>query len=90
MKVEVLKSNLKYPLYACKFISDDLLLVTGGGGEGNNGIDNKITLLSINNNKIKKFRELKLNDDNDSPTCMDYIHLSSHVQDSLHKSILLG
>lgn len=90
MKVEVVKSNLKYPLYACKFISDDLLLVTGGGGEGNNGIDNKITLLSIDNNKIKKFRELKLNDDNDSPTCMDFIHLSPNVQDSLPNSILLG
>ncbi|KAL6935535.1 hypothetical protein ACO0R3_000579 [Hanseniaspora guilliermondii] len=90
MKVEVLKSNLKYPLYACKFISDDLLLVTGGGGEGNNGIDNKITLLSIENNKIKKFRELKLNDDNDSPTCMDFAHLSPKIQDSLPNSILLG
>lgn len=90
MKVEVLKSNLKYPLYACKFIADDLLLVTGGGGEGNNGIDNKITLLSIENNKIKKFRELKLSDDSDSPTCMDFAYLSPNIQDSLPNSVLLG
>ncbi|OBA24751.1 hypothetical protein HANVADRAFT_11314, partial [Hanseniaspora valbyensis NRRL Y-1626] len=75
MKVNVIKSNLKYPLYSCKFINDDLLLVTGGGGEGNNGIDNKVTLLTIldNENKIKKFRELKLSDDDDSPTCADGI-----------------
>lgn len=90
MKVEVLKSNLKYPLYACKFIADDLLLVTGGGGEGNNGVDNKITLLSIENNKIKKFRELKLNDDSDSPTCMDFAYLSPNIQDSLPNAVLLG
>ncbi|OBA26039.1 hypothetical protein HANVADRAFT_3164 [Hanseniaspora valbyensis NRRL Y-1626] len=72
MKVNVIKSNLKYPLYSCKFINDDLLLVTGGGGEGNNGIDNKVTLLTIldNENKIKKFRELKLSDDDDSPTSL--------------------
>ena len=81
MKVNVIKSNLKYPLYSCKFINDDLLLVTGGGGEGNNGIDNKVTLLTIldNENKIKKFRELKLSDDDDSPTCMDYIDLPPHM-----------
>ena len=90
MKCEVIKSNLKYPLYACKFITDDLLLVAGGGGEGNNGIDNKITLLSIDNNKIKKFRELKLSHDNDSPTCMDFAHLSSNIQDNLSNSVLLG
>ena len=52
-----------------------MLLVTGGGGEGKNGIDNKFNLLSINNNKIKKYSEMKLNDDNERPNCMEFIKL---------------
>ncbi|XBW38111.1 hypothetical protein QEN19_003705 [Hanseniaspora menglaensis] len=84
MKISVTKSNLKYPLYSCQFINDHQLLVTGGGGEGNNGIDNKVTLLNIDDatNKIKKFRELKLSQNDDSPTCMDYIDLPTSMASS--------
>lgn len=39
--------NLKYPVFAAHFLSDTRLIVAGGGGEGNNGIKNKISLLDI-------------------------------------------
>ncbi|CCH41950.1 Guanine nucleotide-exchange factor SEC12 [Wickerhamomyces ciferrii] len=67
--------DIGYPIYGAKFLNDQTLLVTGGGGEGNNEISNRLTALTINLNKlkkpIKKFRELKLNDENDAPSCLD-------------------
>jgi prolactin regulatory element-binding protein len=39
--------NVKYPVFAAHFLSDTRLIVAGGGGEGNNGIKNKISLLDI-------------------------------------------
>lgn len=34
--------NLKYPVFASVFDDEGDLIVAGGGGEGNNGIKNKI------------------------------------------------
>ncbi|KAG7922342.1 hypothetical protein KL905_002364 [Ogataea polymorpha] len=67
--------DVGYPIYGTKFISDKLLVVTGGGGEGNNGIPNKITALLIqpeNSRKpIKRYRELVLNEKEDCPMSLD-------------------
>ncbi|SSD59988.1 uncharacterized protein SCODWIG_01749 [Saccharomycodes ludwigii] len=76
MKFETANYTMDYPIYGAKFINNSILLITGGGGEGANGLPNKITALNVNFNKkkkiIKKFRELKLDDNDDSPTTLDY------------------
>lgn len=36
------KLDVGYPVFAAQFLSDDRLVIGGGGGEGNNGISNKI------------------------------------------------
>ncbi|KAL7276294.1 hypothetical protein RUND412_000708 [Rhizina undulata] len=41
------KITLKCPLFCAEFISPDNLLVAGGGGEGKNGVGNKIVLLDV-------------------------------------------
>lgn len=66
--------NIGYPIYGAKFLNDSTLLVAGGGGEGNNGIPNKISALKIDFTKkkiVKRFRELSLDDKDDSPTTLD-------------------
>lgn len=74
MKMEESLYNVGYPAYGARFIRNDVLLVAGGGGEGNNGIPNKLTALQVNFNKrkvIKRFRELTLDPNDDSPTTLD-------------------
>ena len=76
-KIESTLYNIGYPVYGAKFLDESTLLVTGGGGEGNNGIPNKISALKIDFSKkkvIKRFRELTLNDNDDSPTTLDCSH----------------
>lgn len=34
--------DVGYPVFAAKFLSDERLVIAGGGGEGKNGIKNKI------------------------------------------------
>jgi hypothetical protein len=36
------KITLTYPLYSADFLDGDRLVVGGGGGEGRNGVANKI------------------------------------------------
>lgn len=68
--------NLKYPVFAAQFFSDTRLVVAGGGGEGNNGIKNKLSLLSINsspensaaNCNIDILAEYELPKSEDNPT----------------------
>ncbi|QEU59958.1 Sec12/Sed4 [Kluyveromyces lactis] len=67
--------NIGYPVYGAKFLDNSTLLVAGGGGEGNNGIPNKISALKVDFQKkkiVKRFRELSLDDNDDSPTTLDY------------------
>ncbi|CCE64431.1 hypothetical protein TPHA_0H02270 [Tetrapisispora phaffii CBS 4417] len=74
MKLSASIYNSGYPLYGAKFLNDRILLVAGGGGEGNNGIPNKITALRIDFSKkkvIKRFREIVLDPNDDSPTTLD-------------------
>ncbi|CAH2352210.1 putative guanine nucleotide-exchange factor Sed4p [[Candida] railenensis] len=68
---------LDYPIYGAKFINNKTVLVAGGGGEGNNGIPNKITAVkcffkATDKSKIlQKFREITLPKNEDSPMCLD-------------------
>lgn len=66
--------NVGYPVYGAKFLNSHMLLVAGGGGEGNNGIPNKLTALRVDFQKkkvIKRFREITLDPNDDSPTTLD-------------------
>ncbi|SCU89182.1 LADA_0E14092g1_1 [Lachancea dasiensis] len=74
MKFQETMYSLGYPAYGARFLNDSVLLVAGGGGEGNNGIANKLTALQVNFDKrkaIKRYRELTLNEKDDSPTTLD-------------------
>lgn len=66
--------NVGYPVYGAKFLNNSMLLVAGGGGEGNNGIPNKLTVLRVDFDKkkvVKRFREITLDANDDSPTTLD-------------------
>ncbi|QLL31089.1 hypothetical protein HG536_0A09060 [Torulaspora globosa] len=66
--------NVGYPVYGSKFLNNTMLLVAGGGGEGNNGIPNKLTVLRVDFEKkkvVKRFREITLDPNDDSPTTLD-------------------
>ncbi|KAH3671967.1 hypothetical protein OGAPHI_000153 [Ogataea philodendri] len=67
--------DLGYPIYGAKFVNENTLIVAGGGGEGSNGIPNKITALLIQPDNLKKpikrYRELTLNDKEDCPMTLD-------------------
>lgn len=69
--------DVGYPIYGAKFVNNRTILVTGGGGEGNNGIPNKITAIKCSfkvtdkNKRLQKFREIVLPKNEDSPMCLD-------------------
>ncbi|SCU77947.1 LANO_0A01684g1_1 [Lachancea nothofagi CBS 11611] len=74
MKFQESLYSLGYPAYGARFLNESVLLVAGGGGEGNNGIPNKLTALQVNFEKrkvIKRYRELTLDENDDSPTTLD-------------------
>ncbi|CCF56818.1 hypothetical protein KAFR_0B05220 [Kazachstania africana CBS 2517] len=70
--------NGEYPIYGAKFLDENTLLIGGGGGEGNNGIPNKLTTFKIDlsNHKtpLKKLNEIELDPNDDSPTSLDASH----------------
>lgn len=39
---ESFEFNAGFPVYAASFASDSKLIISGGGGEGKNGVANKI------------------------------------------------
>ncbi|CAL9728575.1 guanine nucleotide-exchange factor Sec12p [Monosporozyma unispora] len=71
------KFTADYPLYGANFIQSNAqkatLLVTGGGGEGKNGIPNMITSyrFTAQTGQFDKLQEIELPEDDDSPTAMD-------------------
>ncbi|CDH10981.1 uncharacterized protein ZBAI_02767 [Zygosaccharomyces bailii ISA1307] len=74
MKFVTANCSIGYPVYGAKFLNSHMLLVAGGGGEGNNGIPNKLTVLRVDFGKkkvIKRFREITLDPNDDSPTTLD-------------------
>lgn len=74
MKFQVSSYDVGYPIYGAKFLDNNMLLTAGGGGEGNMETPNKISVLRIDFNKkkiIKRFREINLGYEDDSPTTLD-------------------
>ncbi|KAK9241391.1 hypothetical protein V1525DRAFT_393018 [Lipomyces kononenkoae] len=65
--------DIGYPAYAAEFASDKTLIVAGGGGEGKNGVANKISVLNIDpvEKKIEIANEKVLTKDEDSPMSLD-------------------
>ncbi|KAK9365256.1 hypothetical protein V1509DRAFT_633630 [Lipomyces kononenkoae] len=65
--------DIGYPAYAAAFASKKTLVVAGGGGEGKNGVANKISLLNIDpvEKKIEVANEKVLTKDEDSPMSLD-------------------
>lgn len=80
MKFATAILNAKYPVYGAKFLDNQVLLIAGGGGEGKNGIPNKLSTLDIETHlagthdkslEIKKLDEYELDPQDDSPTTLD-------------------
>ncbi|CCK69797.1 Sar family guanine nucleotide exchange factor SEC12 KNAG_0D00440 [Huiozyma naganishii CBS 8797] len=72
MKFPTTNFDAGYPLYGAKFIKDDTVVVAGGGGEGKNGIPNKLTVLKVSpESGFDVVTEVTLSDNDDSPTAMD-------------------
>ncbi|ODV68224.1 hypothetical protein HYPBUDRAFT_95042, partial [Hyphopichia burtonii NRRL Y-1933] len=69
--------NVGYPIYGSKFINNKTLVTIGGGGEGKNGIPNKITAIKCSfkaedkNRRLQRFREIELPANEDCPMCLD-------------------
>ncbi|KAG0671758.1 Guanine nucleotide-exchange factor S12 [Maudiozyma exigua] len=74
MKFNTCSLNVDYPVYGAQFLQNDTLLIAGGGGEGKNGIPNKLTTLKITHNKGSA---TKSNGD-DQATSSDH-HLSMKI-----------
>lgn len=70
VKLKSYSLNLGYPAYGAQFVNDNTVIVAGGGGDGNNGIPNKMTAILIQPQNLKKpikrYRELTLNENEDS------------------------
>ncbi|KAG8686740.1 hypothetical protein FRC09_013947 [Ceratobasidium sp. 395] len=66
-----------FPVYSLGFISDDKLLLGGGGGATRSGIKNKLRLYDVNgtDSKLDLAAELELEKDEDAPMSMavDYV-----------------
>ncbi|QBM86718.1 prolactin regulatory element-binding protein [Metschnikowia aff. pulcherrima] len=67
-----------FPIYGLRFLNNHTLLACGGGGEGANGIPNKVTAIrcsftvSDKSRRLQKFREITLPSNEDSPMCIEF------------------
>lgn len=86
--------NLGFPIYGLRFINSKTLLAVGGGGEGSNGIPNKITAIKCHFNasdkdrRLQKFREITLPSNEDSPMCTAVARVTG--DDHVRYSIFVG
>ncbi|SMN21582.1 similar to Saccharomyces cerevisiae YCR067C SED4 Integral endoplasmic reticulum membrane protein that stimulates Sar1p GTPase activity [Maudiozyma saulgeensis] len=81
MKFNTCTLNVEYPVYGAQFLDNSTLLIAGGGGEGKNGIPNKLNTLTITETntedpkdhslKLKSINEFELEAEDDSPTALD-------------------
>lgn len=69
--------KVDFPIFGIKFIDNKTVLAVGGGGEGNNGIPNKITAVKCSlkvkdkTRRLQKYREITLPSNEDSPMCVE-------------------
>lgn len=67
--------DIGYPVYGAKFVNNKTLIVAGGGGEGKNGVPNKLTAILVQpdhkKKPLKRYRELLLNEEEDCPMSLD-------------------
>lgn len=86
--------NVDFPIYGLRFINSKTLLAVGGGGEGNNGIPNKITAIKCHFNspdkerRLQKFREITLPPNEDLPMCVAVAR--DVADDSVRYTIFVG
>ncbi|KAG5358748.1 Guanine nucleotide-exchange factor SEC12 [Yarrowia sp. E02] len=63
--------ELDYPLFVAEFLDKDHVIVGGGGGEGNHGIPNKLTVVKVKGpEQPKKISEIVLSKKEDNPTSL--------------------
>ncbi|KAM9899278.1 hypothetical protein OXX69_009538 [Metschnikowia pulcherrima] len=83
-----------FPIYGLRFLNNHTLLACGGGGEGANGIPNKVTAIrcsftvSDKSRRLQKFREITLPSNEDSPMCIEFGRNSA--DDNSRYSIFVG
>lgn len=87
--------DVGYPIYGSKFINNKTILTIGGGGEGNNGIPNKITAIKCSfqadqNHRLQRFREIVLPANEDSPMCVDVARIPDDDGGSGDFSVFIG
>lgn len=68
-----LRLDVGYPLYGAQYVDSNAIVVTGGGGEGNNGIPNKISHIAIKGGKLEVVDEYEFQGATDSPTSLDIV-----------------
>lgn len=83
-----------FPIYGVKFLDNKTLLAIGGGGEGNNGIPNKITAVKVaflvpdKSRRLQRFREIVLPGNEDSPMCVDVAAITD--EEDVQKAVFVG
>ncbi|WEJ93495.1 vesicle formation at the endoplasmic reticulum [Yamadazyma tenuis] len=88
--------DVGYPVYGAKFVNNKTLVVAGGGGEGNNGIPNKITAIKCSfkikdkNRRLQRFREITLPTNEDSPTCIEINKIENTFTEEKSYSVFVG
>lgn len=86
--------NTGYPIFGIKFLDNKTVLAVGGGGEGKNGIPNKITAVKCSlkvadkNRRLQRYREITLPQNEDSPMCVETTRSSG--DDGFTHSIFVG
>lgn len=71
MSLQTSQLNVGCPVYGCDFIGNDQVIIGGGGGEGRNGIGNKLAILSTRPTLAVE-SELELDSNHDNPTSVCY------------------
>lgn len=62
--------NVGYPVYGAGFFDESRLAVAGGGGEGNHGVANKVSIIEIAKEDAEVAHEYEFDAHDDSPTAL--------------------
>ncbi|PVF94737.1 WD40 repeat-like protein [Serendipita vermifera] len=61
-----------FPIYSLAFLSDNKVVLGGGGGQGRTGVKNKLRLYDVNTDKLDLVNEYELEAGADAPMSMAY------------------